>query len=491
MILTPIKNDKFNKTDSYEDKAIIVFGKNVGIPIGIAYEEYLKNRNTPKYRLKDFVLYKFSQCKELYDKFLVNCTFFQDKEIKEQARVYLNFLEEKIPDEWLQNDCKYNSIDDIEDEEVTIEGNTYNFNDIDIYTQNFTIQAIHKKHTYEEIDLNPEFQRKEVWKLKQKSLLIESLLINIPIPAFYIDARTANKWNVIDGLQRLSTIMNFVNDEFSLTETEYLQLQGKKFSTLERKYQRRIEDYELAFNLVKPSTPEEIAFNIFTRINTLGTPLSAQEIRHAMNLGTATQFLDKLSNTDEFITAISKKNKDSLSQRMNDKALILRYLTFKLLGYKKVNDKDEKGYYKNDMNAFLIKGMKELNKYDISINEDYIYLENLEIAFKDSMKKAYIIFEDNSFRKYFTKNDKKKAPINIPLFETISYSIEKYSFEEIEEYKKQIFNAFLELFNEKDSEDNEEEGKFLDWITTATNNGGNVLKRFEKVNKLFADIIGY
>lgn len=493
MILSPSKNDKFDKSKTITEKARIVFNKEkkeISDAIGLAYEKYI-NPQLPKHTSKDFILFKFSQCKELYDRYLKECDCFNDKSLEEKKSVFYDFLRERTPDEWLQKECNYNNPNEIEDENVIIDNTEYNINDIDISNQNFTVQAIHKKYTYEEIELNPDFQRSEIWSLKQKSLLIESLLINIPIPAFYIDARVSGKWVVIDGLQRLSTIMKFIEDDFKLSETEYLDLKGKNFSSLDRKYQRRIEDYELSFNLVKPNTPTEIAFNIFTRINTLGTSLSAQEIRHAMNMGTATTLLIKLSQTDEFIEAITEANHKSLSKRMNDKALILRYLSFKLLGYEKKNkdDKNDLGYLKNDMNAFLINGMRELNKLDFERDKEY--LENIQKTFQDSMIKARVIFGDKCFRKFFELNETKKAPINLPLFETISLTVESYSIEEIELYKKEIFNTFLELFNERDNDKNVEEGKFLDWISSATNNPDNVKKRFEKVKEVFENIIGH
>jgi len=490
MILSPAKNDKFDKANSFSDKAKSVFGKEVGEPIGLAYAQYT-DKNVKRHSLKDFVLYKFSQCKELYDKYLCKCECFNEKELSDKVEVYYDFLKERTPSDWLQIECNYNNPNEIEDENVVIDNKEYNINDIDIMTQNFTVQSINKKYTYEEIELNPDFQRSKIWTLKQKSLLIESLLINIPIPAFYIDARISGKWVVIDGLQRLSTIMDFIDDSFKLSETEYLDLRGKKFSTLDRKYQRRIEDYELSFNLVKPGTPVEIAFNIFTRINTLGTPLSAQEIRHAMNMGTATTFLIDLSETEDFITAISQENHISLSKRMNDKALILRYLSFLLLGYEKKvkDDENDLGYSKNDMNAFLINGMKELNK--LNLQKDKEYLENIKQVFTDSMKKAHMIFTDKCFRKFFELNEKKKAPINLPLFETITYSISKYTFDDIEENKEKIFQTFLDIFNERETDENIENGRFLDWITKATNNPDHVKKRFEKVEDVLKNIIGY
>jgi len=487
MILNASKTQKFNEAKNFIDKSKAVFGKAIGEPIGLAYQKYFEHNNKIlKYNIDDIILYKLSNCKELYDMFLKDSETFNTKSLEEKSDVYLNFLLERIPDEWLQEECDFKHIDELEDTQVEIDDKSYNINDIDIYTQKFTIQSLHKKNIYDEINFNPAFQRKEVWTNKQKSLLIESILINIPIPAFYVDARNSSRWNVIDGMQRLTTIMSFLADDLKLGQLDYLDLKGRTFSTLDRKYQRRIEDYELTFNLIRPGTPEEVAFNIFTRINTLGTPLSAQEIRHAMNLGTSTDLLQELANTKEFITAVTPKNHKSLSKRMSDRALILRFLSFKIMGYTK------ESYTTNNMDKFLIKGMKEINKLNPKEKEDDLkYIENLTTDFQESMKKAKVIFGNRAFRKYFAKDEEKRAVLNLPLFETITFTLEKYSFEEIELYKEEIFNKFLELFLERDTEENIKTGKFLDWITKATNNIDHVEKRFNKVSEIFKEIIGH
>lgn len=499
MILTPSQNEKFDKATSYEEKAKAIFKKEIGTPIGLAYQKYINDQHTSdlkRYIIKDIILFKFSQCKELYDKFLKTCDAFNEKNVQEQALVYYDFLLERTPQNWVQNECNYNNPKNIEEEDFEESSKFYNINEIDIITQKFTVQSIYKKVTYEEIDMNPDFQRSKVWTLKQKALLIESLLINIPIPAFYIDARSSWKWNVIDGLQRLSTIIDFINNEFPLTDDlEYLELKGLRFETLDRRYQRRIEDYELTFNMIRPGTPVDVAFNIFTRINTLGTPLSAQEIRHAMNMGTATDFLKDLASLHEFQVAISEKNYIALSKRMNEKALILRYLSFKLLGYYAKDETDKNGYggeFKNDMNSFLVKGMQTLNKLDPKKNSsDKEFLDNLKNEFKESMLKVYTVFGDNSFRKYFSKTSDRKAPINLPLFETLTYTVSKYTLEELFTHKNSIYDEFLKLFNEKDTDENADQGKFLDWISNATNNPDNVKKRFDKVKEIFQKTIGY
>lgn len=244
-----------------------------------------------------------------------------------------------------------NGIDKEEFEDITT---PYDVTKIDIIHDRLSVDHLFKRYRNEELILNPDFQRNEVWKDVQKSRLIESVLIKIPIPAFYIDARDEEKWIVIDGLQRLSSIFRYVKDEFKLKNLEFLkELEGKKFKELERKFQRRIEECQLILYTVRPNTPEEIAFNIFTRINTLGSPLSNQEIRHAIYQGKSTKLLTRLADSTAFKAAVSPT--PGMVRRMNDKELILRLLAFKIFGYK--------NYQKsNNLSMFLSDAMKKINK---------------------------------------------------------------------------------------------------------------------------------
>jgi len=175
-----------------------------------------------------------------------------------------------------------------------------------------------------ELELTPDFQRKAgLWKDDAQSQLIESLLIRIPLPAFYMDATNDDKWLVVDGLQRLTTLKRFVLDKtLRLRDLEFLQhLEGKTYDEIVRHLQRRINETQLTVYLIDEGTPADVKFNIFKRINTGGLPLSPQEIRHALYQGNATKLLAKLADSDEFkkVTANRIQN-----ERMEDRAFILR-----------------------------------------------------------------------------------------------------------------------------------------------------------------------
>jgi len=134
----------------------------------------------------------------------------------------------------------------------------YDPSEINIKAASFRVFQVMRKISAREIDLQPDFQRHIVWDETRQSRLIESILIRIPLPAFYLDAVDDDKWLVVDGLQRLSTLDRFYNkNELRLKNLEFLrELEGKTFAELPRKFQRQIEDHtELIFYIIQLDTP--------------------------------------------------------------------------------------------------------------------------------------------------------------------------------------------------------------------------------------------
>ena len=177
-----------------------------------------------------------------------------------------------------------------------------------------SLDTIIKRLELGEINLNPDFQRMAgIWNITKQSLLIELLMVRIPLPAFYMDASDDKNWLVIDGLQRLTTLNNFINEKddkkrLKLSSLEFLGRQlnldaprHQRLDTwdkLPRDLQRRILETQITLFLVQPGTPPKVKFNIFKRINTGGVPLSGQEIRNALNQGKSTELLNELAESD-------------------------------------------------------------------------------------------------------------------------------------------------------------------------------------------------
>lgn len=332
--------------------------------------------------------------------------------------------------------------EDVEPENVTsISENVSPFDPskIDIKMDKLTLQSIIARIDNDELEFEAAFQRKSgLWGVVQKSQLIESILLKIPLPAFYFDATDDDKWLIIDGLQRISTIKEFVVDNnLKLKGLEFMtDLEGLTYSQLPRSLQRRINETNINAYLINPTTPKNVKYNIFKRINTGGLILEAQEIRNALFQGQATDFLTGMSKTQEFLLATDGSIK---SDRMLDCEFCLRYVAFTKLLEK----------YNGNMDTFLSEGMEYLQ------NADEKTLSSIITNFKKNMNTSYTIFRRDCFRKAF--DDGRRRPINKAIFEAISVVIFNSTEEEINSYIKNnemIKEKFIKLCSDYDFQNN-------------------------------------
>jgi len=305
---------------------------------------------------------------------------------------------------------------------------------IRIESQVTTIDNLLKRMRHGEIDMSPSFQRSsDIWNIKSRSRLIESLLVRIPIPSFYFDSTKEDCWIIIDGLQRLTTLKQFVIDNsLALRDLEYLaELNGKHYSNLPRKFQRRIEETQVTAVLVKTGTPPNVKYNIFKRINTGGLPLTDQEIRHALNQGNATEFLTRIAKKTLFEKVSGKNNK-----RMEISEFILRVLAYQVFSLEKTL---EFTLFDNLLNE----AMKELNK------QSKIELKKKGKAIIRSIKAAQQIFGPYAFRKQYEKETKRR-PFNKALFETWIVNLSRLDKEQLEvliSRKEYVNRLFIKLMN--------------------------------------------
>ncbi|MEO8712451.1 MAG: DUF262 domain-containing protein [Parafilimonas sp.] len=342
----------------------------------------------------------------------------------------------------------------------------FNPTEIDIKQKNLSIDILIKRLSAKpipEIDLYPDFQRKDdLWDAAKQSRLIESILISFPLPAFYFDGSNNNKWLVVDGLQRLSSLRNFVvNKNLKLTGLEFLNtLEGKSFDDLPRTMQRQIEEAQIVAYIINPGTPEEVKYNIFKRVNTGGLLMEPQEIRHAINQGIPAKFVADLASSKEFKEATENKIK---TDRMLDREFVTRYVAFYI---KPVSE------YQPDLDSYMSQRMADLKL--LSEKER----EKMKHDFIESMKLAKAVFTNWTFRKVFNKNERLK-PINKALFEVWSVSLAKLTDDERKRLKvkgKELFENFINLMNDDET--------FVAAITSTTGDKTRVSYRFIKISDL-------
>lgn len=317
---------------------------------------------------------------------------------------------------------------------------------------------------HDEIDLAPDFQRMSgIWNAEKKSRLIESLLLRIPIPVFYVAADADEKWAVVDGVQRLSTIRDYVKGEFPLTRLEYRsEFDGLRHGDLPRPMQRRIDETQFVVNVIEPGTPPEVTFNIFSRINTGGMPLKGQEIRHALNPGPVRDYLKTLAESREFVKATA----GSISpNRMDDRACVLRFLAFHMAPWEE--------YSGRSLDGHLDAAMKKIN----AMGQDRRNL--LAEDFRKAMRAAARIFGDDAFRKRYVRDDDRRRQVSMPLFEAWSVQLARCPRERIDrlvERRDEVRERFMALLNQ--------DPEFEKAISSSTGTPRRIRKRFAAIRDL-------
>ncbi|MBG1259315.1 DUF262 domain-containing protein [Nostoc commune] len=367
-------------------------------------------------------------------------------------------------------------LDEEDNDEEQYEKVTFQYDPekINIATREPTIEQLLRRIDEEALDLAPDFQRQaNIWTLEAKSKLIESILIRIPLPAFYIDATNEetdeDKWVVVDGLQRLSALKQFVIDKsdnrLKLVGLEYLKdLNNKNYDELERRYQRRILETQVTVYLIEKGTPLEVKYNIFKRINTGGVPLSNQELRHALNPGQAIKLVAKLASFSEFKRVVNLS--ESKKKRMDDREFVLGFLAFYLISYKE--------YQEETRDSFLSKALSKINSLS---NEE---ITKIEENFKKAMIAAFDIFNNNAFRKISNKN-KRKFPLNKSLFEVWSVNLGRLNIENIQilkDRKRKLIDTFIRYV------DND-----ADFLVSISQVKNKIDHRFETVGKIIQEVL--
>lgn len=277
----------------------------------------------------------------------------------------------------------------------------------------------------------PPIQRSNnLWTKNQQSRLIESLMLRIPLPLFYVAADNDENWKIVDGLQRVSALRNFLLDGLPLSGMEFLDdCNGLTCENLPAKYYNRIQDTTLQFAVISASTPPEVQRNIFKRLNTGGLPLTLQEIRHALYYDeNVAAFLLDLVKSEEFQIATDKSINDS---RMAGRELCLRFMAFLLRG--------TDAYPKNeDMDSFLsdtmllLAAMPEMNKNklkrffgarlpEIGTPLSISSFDGIKTTFLLAMRRAHELFGTYAFRK--TVDGPHRTPVNKALFETVGVTL--------------------------------------------------------------------
>jgi len=297
--------------------------------------------------------------------------------------------------------------------------------------------------------MDPDFQRQFVWGVDRQSKLIESALLRIPLPVFYLAESSDGKVVVVDGLQRLTTFHRFLNGQFSLRDLAFAkELNGSKFNELDPSLKNRLEDTQLTLYLIDSKVPDEAKYEIFERVNG-GVPLTRQQMRNCLYVGDATRWLGRMADHNDFLEATAR----SLNWKtMRDRECINRFAGFYVRGVNR---------YGGEMEDFLNLTLKEMN-----IACDF---EQLTADFLKSMRVNEAIFGRHAFRKSIGEGYSRSV-INVALFDIFSVEFAAWPEDVAKARANDIRIATKFMLNDED---------FLEAISRSTNSTRNVRTRFQ------------
>lgn len=333
-----------------------------------------------------------------------------------------------------------------------------------LYTESsdFTVETLVSKLKNSSIYI-PDFQRKYVWSDIQASKLIESLIIQCPIPVIYLNQEKDETYSVIDGNQRVTSLKRYLSDEFQLKGlTAYSELEGLSFSQLDPRFQRHINNRTIRCISISRETHPQVKFDVFERLNSGSVKLNKQELRHGLYYGTLIKSAKNLvakTEITKYVLAIDNKNK-----RMKAEEFILRFWTLSQ-GFEN---------YKGSLAA-------SINSY-IENNNNSKEIDELERIFKETFQLVINSFGDFSFltiEKDASEN-LRKGKFNAALYDALMVGF----------YKNHI-NKTLIISNEK-SENIEKlyhlfetDPIFVKHISQATGNKNAIKYRIEAIQKVF------
>ena len=348
--------------------------------------------------------------------------------------------------------------------EENIDDSPYSPDDVRISQHMYSVYQVHHWIEKGVLTLSPDFQRNMVWDIQRKSLLIESLMLKIPIPAFYFQEDINGDKLVIDGLQRLSTIYSYMEDSFRLKGLQYLEnYNGYCYSQLPRKYKTRIEETQMAVNILDSKCHELVKFDVFRRVNTGGVPLNPQEIRNSMATPDTRSLLKQMSESEEFIKATRGRVKDI---RMDAQELCLRFIAF----WMRYDSHSGQLSHLMALPRMLDRTLLELNQK----KKDYHLL--LCALFKNSMEKCHALFGEEAFSK-----EDLNLIINRPLF--VSWSVVMATCTLDMETLQSRRNDAIELQHKYFGG-----GEYYNAITSSTATKKNMELQFEGVRRILEEL---
>src|ERR1044072_1054292 len=339
------------------------------------------------------------------------------------------------------------------------------------------IDSLYGKFKRGRLIVQPDFQRQYVWDAAKASRLVESALIEIPLPVIYLSEEKDGREYLIDGQQRLTSFFSFIDGsfpdgkDFKLTSLKVLtELNGKTFKDLSDELQDKIRYYNVRTITFKKESEADLKFEVFERLNTGAVSLNDQELRNCIYRGTFNVLLKDLSRESDFTYLLGLKKPD---KRMNDIELVLRFAAFFHGTY--LN-------YKPPIKKFL---NNEAERYQFISQSDATVLRN---GFKNTCAIVRSLLDEHAFKRFYKGTAKnpngywEAKKFNASLYDILMYSFAKEDKNKVYQNLDAIREALISLMTD-DSE-------FIESIELSTSSVQAVTKRFDKWRLALQEVIG-
>lgn len=337
----------------------------------------------------------------------------------------------------------------------------YPIDELAIRDERRTAEDVVRRIDSQRFVLDPDFQREFVWDRMKQSRLIESILMRIPLPVFYVAEDSQGRLIVVDGRQRLTTLHRFLKGELRLSLEDRPELHEKTFAELDTRLKNRVEDCQLLFYIIDHKVPERARLDIFERVNG-GEVLTRQQMRNAIYNGPATEFLKAESSQALFKEATGNSLN---SGKMQDREFVNRFCSFHLL------DLDT---YKGDMDVWLARGLQATA--ELSVDEKM----ELSATLHRGLANNLAVFGKHAFRKHQTR-EQRRGIINASLFDVMVSGLSKIPEDLVAERAEALWVATQLRLND---------GRFVRAITYGPNSPKEVRTRFAMASEMVTEVFG-
>ncbi len=323
------------------------------------------------------------------------------------------------------------------------------------------VSGLHQSFKSGDLVLNPTFQRRKVWDDARSSRLIESALLEVPLPIFYLAENQDGTEEVIDGQQRLNAFFRYLDNGFALKGLkEWRTLNGKTYQDLDENYQKQLRNCSVRTIVFKKESDESLRFQIFERLNTGAMPLNAQELRNCIYRGPYNDLLHELSRDPDYMASMGFKGPE---KRMKDVEYVLRFSAFYHASY--LN-------YRPSMERFMNEDMK---RYQEISPQDATELAK---AFKNAVALVRSLLGKNAFKRFYRGDGKspngrwEAKKFNASIYDVLMWSMARVDKNRVMACLDSIREALLSIMTD--------DQEFIEAIELSTSSIKSIQLRFDR-----------